>query len=170
MRLFFTILLVIPIISFGQIDIGIKGGLNIPNLANIGIYASTKKLDFGIDYGSAPVEIPSFYSISSNLMYHFGDGINLSKTSTWYLKGNYTYNYERSNSATRYNHFLGLTAGRKWKFENRLSLSFDLGMAYMIYHKKILRQPSTYNIEVYPKLIPSGGITLYFSLYKFESN
>lgn len=168
MRLLLILFSAVPLLSLGQVDVGLKGGINIPNLANIGIFASTERFDFGFDYGSAPVELIYFYSISTNASYHFGERINLTKESTWYLKSNYTYNYEESSKAIRYNNFLGVTGGRKWKFENRFSLSFDIGITGMIYHKKILKEPSTWDIEVYPKILPSGGLTLYYSIYRFN--
>lgn len=134
---------------FGQEKIALTAGVGFPELFNIGVRYQPGQTQIGFSIGG----VPSFFSISGDLFYHFDRLSKLSGINPWYCK--IGLDYWKLNTFHAEGNFLlfNLRLGRDFNLTHKFGIEVDAGANF--HSKELLNQSG---------VSPSLGIRMFYKI------
>lgn len=149
--------------AFGQEKINVTWGIGFPELLNFGVRYEMGQTQIGVNYGSMPhTGAEGFFSISSNVYYHFGGTTTLSEERPWYARLGLNYVRDETSSSIENDLFLNVRIGRDFNFSKKVGVEIDAGPCFWLSDKVTQKETLNYwFLDIYAPVVPSIGVTFF---------
>jgi hypothetical protein len=129
--------------AFGQEKINVTWGIGFPELLNFGVRYEMGQTQIGVNYGSIPhTGAEEWFSISSDVYYHFGGMTRLSERRPWYARTGLNYVRDETTSSIENDLFLNVRIGRDFNISKKVGVEIDAGPGFLPFHKRTIIKTS----------------------------
>jgi hypothetical protein len=148
----------------GQRTMDLTLGIGFPELINLGIRAQLDQAQIGITMGSYPSGDKTFFTLSGDYYYHFGDRSKYSSRDVTYVKGSLNYFKDENESAKNNMILFGISAGRDVYYSRRVGINLDGGLFFRIKNIKQVKDPYSEGNMTLPTIMPYVAVALFYRL------
>lgn len=150
--------------AWSQNKVSLSTGIGIPEAIHIGVLYQIDQFQTGFSVGTMPYSNESIFTLSADVLYHFGGKSQKSTLRPWY--GKTGLNYLRDETTARIEKFLYLNTrfGRNFNITSRFGIDVNAGAIFQLSKAVIRKTSPNWYIPINWKVIPSISVSLFYKL------
>jgi hypothetical protein len=148
----------------GQEKVNVLAGFGVPELLFAAVRLQSGQTQFGMGYGSIPDPNNKIFTLSWDLLYHFGGQSKFSDRRPGYFRLSLYYYREEKTSLIYKDIYLSPRIGRDFNFSQKFGMAIDIGVAFMISEQVIYKTATASLFEIDFPVLPSFGLGFYYRI------